>query len=118
VGYYGRFRTLGTPYWENGAGLKAAAAIWSAPNDDAAARLLREHGVTHVALLRGEEFIVQYYVLVNPQASTADFEASFGGHVLTGKSLPSWLRPIPYEVPRDLASQGFDVTLYKVDLPR
>jgi hypothetical protein len=118
VGYYGRFRTLGTPYWENGAGLKAAAAIWSARDDEAAARLLREHGVTHIALLRGEEFIVQYYVLTNPDASTADFEASFGGRVLTGKSLPHWLQPLAYEVPGDLASQGFEVTLYRVDLPR
>ncbi len=53
IGYYGRFKTLGTFYWENGAGLEAAASIWSARSDEEAARLLRAHGVTHIALIRG-----------------------------------------------------------------
>ena len=30
IGYYGRFKTLGTLYWENSAGLKAAASIFGA----------------------------------------------------------------------------------------
>jgi hypothetical protein len=115
VGYYGRFRTLGTPYWENAAGLKAAASIWSAASDDEAAKLLRAHGVTHIALVRGEEFIAQYYVLANPDASTSDFEASFGQHVLTGTSLPPWLHPIAYELPPDLKSLGFQVALYRIE---
>jgi hypothetical protein len=118
VGYYGRFRTLGTPYWENGAGLKAAAAIWSAKSDDEAARLLREHGVTHVVLLRGEDFILQYFALLNPAAGPADFEPSLGGRLLLGKPLPPWMQPMRYDVPPDLASQGFEVALYRIALPR
>ena len=118
AGYYGRFKTLGTPYWENAAGLEATAAIWSARDDSEAARLLRAHGVTHVALIRGEEFIPQYYVLMNPAATTRDFEASFGGRVLTQTSLPPWLEPVAYEMPRDMKSMGFQVVIYRVAIAR
>jgi len=117
AGYYGRFKTLGTLYWENAAGLEAAASIWSAPNDEQAARLLRAHGVTHIALVRGEEFIAQYYALMHPGATARDFEASFGRRVLAGTSLPAWLREIPYSLPPDMASMGFKVVLYKVEPP-
>jgi hypothetical protein len=116
--YYGGFRTLGTPYWEDAAGLKATAAIWSAASDEEAARLLVAHGVTHVALVRGEEFIPQYYVLMNPGATTQEFEASFGGRVLTGASLPSWLHEIAYAPPPDMKSLGFHVSLFSVAIPR
>ncbi len=117
IGYYGRFRTLGTFYWENEAGLKAAASIWSAASDEEAARLLLAHGVTHVALIRGEEFIPQYYVLMNPGATTREFEASFGGRVLTEGPLPSWLHAIAYDPPPDMKSLGFRVTLFSVKIP-
>src|SRR5581483_11249045 len=49
VGYYGRFKTLGTLYWENIDGLKKAASIFAAQSDAEAARLLRQYGVTHIA---------------------------------------------------------------------
>jgi hypothetical protein len=118
AGYYGRFRTLGTPYWENEAGLKATASIWASASDEEAARLLIAHGVTHIALIRGEEFIAQYYVLMNPAATTKEFESSFGGRVLTGGALPSWLHPIEYAPPPDMRSLGFNVVLYSVAIPR
>jgi hypothetical protein len=115
IGYYGRFRTLGTFYWENGAGLEAAASIWSAGSDQEAARLLREHGVTHIAFVRGEEFIWQYYVLQHPQMSRTEFDASFGGRVLEGGRLPAWLHPVAYAPPPDLAPFGFRAVVFQVD---
>ena len=117
TGYYGRFRTLGTLYWENEAGLEATAAIWSAGSDAEAARLLRAHGVTHIALIGGEEFITQYYALMHPGATVRQFQASFGGRVLAGTALPSWLREIPYALPPDMKSMGFKVVLYAVEPP-
>src|SRR5579884_356135 len=38
IGYYGRFQTIGTLYWENVAGLRAAAEIFSTPSSDEARR--------------------------------------------------------------------------------
>jgi hypothetical protein len=115
LGYYGRFRTLGTFYWENRAGLEAAASIWTSRSDSDAARLLLEHGVTHIALIRGEEFIWQYYVLLHPDLSRRDFDATFGGRMLTGAALPPWLHPVAYAPAPDLARFGFTAVLYQVD---
>lgn len=113
IGYYGRFRTLGTLYWENVAGLKAAAAILGARDDGEARRLLREHGVTHVAMLSEENFVGPYFELLNPDGTLEDFKRSLGVRLLAGNTVPAWLEPIPYAPPPDLPL-GVQVRLYKV----
>ena len=114
VGYYGRFKTLGTLYWENAPGLKAAAAMFSARDDDEARRLLRERGVTHVAMISEGNFVAPYYDLLHPGATASEIEASFGWRLLAGAPAPAWLEPIPYEVPADLADLEARVLLFKV----
>lgn len=115
IGYYGRFRTLGTLYWENGDGLKAAARIFSANEAEAAGRL-RERRVTHIAIVDRENFIAQYHRLLHPAATDADVRRSFGGALLRGEGLPAWVEPIPYVVPADLAPLKTRVALFKVRL--
>jgi hypothetical protein len=114
VGYYGRFRTLGTLYWENAAGLKAAASIFSARDDAEAARLAREHGVTHVAMISQENFVAEYYDLLHPRATAAEVQASFGARLLAGNWAPAWLERIPYEKPAELRGVPTQVLLFKV----
>ena len=114
IGYFGRFRTLGTLYWENADGLKAAAAMFSARDDREAQRLLRERRVTHVALVSKDDFIREYYRLLHPDASDAEVDRSFGWRLITGEPPPTWLEPIPYEVPPDLQVLGTSVLLFKV----
>ena len=113
IGYYGRFRTLGTFYWENGEGLKAAAAMLSARDDDEARRLLRERHVTHIALLSKENFVREYYRLLHPGAADDDIDRSFGWRLFTGPP-PAWLQRIPYEVPPELRVVDPSVLLFKV----
>lgn len=114
VGYYGRFRTIGTLYWENSAGLKAAASMFSAHDDAEAERLLRGRGVTHVAMISDGNFVAPYYDLLHPGASRAQIEDSFGWRLLAGAAPPAWLEPIPYELPPDLGMLGTRVLLFKV----
>jgi hypothetical protein len=114
VGYYGRFRTLGTLYWENAAGLKAAAAIFSAQDDGEAERLLRARRVTHIAMFGSENFVEPYLVLLHPDATPAMLERSFGWRALNGGPLPPWLEPIPYEPPPDLRVLDKPVRLYRM----
>jgi len=114
VGYYGRFRTLGTLYWENAEGLKAAAAIFSTADDSQAERLIRARRVTHVAMFSDENFIEPYLVLSNPQATPQMLQRSFGWRLLTGAEIPAWLEPIPYEAPPDLRVLNNPVRLYRV----
>ena len=113
IGYYGRFRTLGTLYWENAAGLKAAAAIFSARDDGEAQRLVRAHGVTHVAMVSEENFVGPYFELLNPDATLDDFKGCLGVRLLTGNNVPDWLEPLAYTLPPDLPL-GVQVRLYKV----
>ena len=114
VGYYGRFKTLGTLYWENVAGLKAAATIFSARSEDEAARLVRERKITHIAIISEENFIEQYNRLLDPAITTAELKRSFGYQLLVDRSIPPWLQMLPYRIPADLTTLKWDVLLFKV----
>ena len=114
VGYYGQLRTVGTLYWENAVGLKAAAAIFSATDDAQAERLLRARRVTHVAMFADENFIEPYFTLLNPAAKPQMLQRSFGWRLLTGNDIPHWLEPIAYEPPPDLRVLDNPVRLFRV----
>lgn len=115
VGYYGNFRTLGTLYWENNEGLKAAASILSAKTEDEAAVLIRKHGVTHLAMVAEENFIPQYYELLHPGSKAEDMRQCFGYRVMYDKAIPRWLQVLPYSVPPDLKTLKPQVLLFKVN---
>lgn len=114
VGYYGRFKTLGTLYWENTAGLKSAAAMMSAQTPDEAARLIKQYGVTHIAMISEENFIEQYFRLLNPSATPEQVKNCFGHQLLFSRVIPPWLRMLPYKVPEDLEVLKVNVMLFKV----
>lgn len=114
VGYFGRFKTLGTLYWENSVGLKSAAAILAARNQDDAAALIKKHGITHLAVISEEHFIDSYYRLLHPGATDEEVRKCFGLQILLDRSIPTWLRMLPYKVPDDLAQLNVSVMLFKV----
>ncbi|MDB4913655.1 MAG: hypothetical protein JWM95_1299 [Gemmatimonadetes bacterium] len=96
IAYYGGFSTLGTLYWENAPGLRAAAEIFSATSDDSARALLKRRGVTHIVLVGRDDFLRQYLHLARPGASNEAFDSTFGHRLTDMRSLPRWLRPIPF----------------------
>lgn len=114
IGYYGRFKTLGTLYWENTDGLKAAAAIIAARDEAEAAVLIRARRVTHIALVSKNNFVAEYFRLHRPQARAEEANACFGHQLLTGQVAPPWLQRIPYRLPDDLHSLEPKVMLFKV----
>ena len=115
VGYYGRFKTLGTLYWENDAGLRHSAEIFSARTEAEAAGLIRKYRVTHLAMISDENFIVQYYQLLHPDATADEIKRCFGYQVLYDKHIPQWLEMLPYSVPEDLKQLNISVMLFKVN---
>ncbi len=115
VGYYGRFKTLGTLYWENLDGLQSAASIFAAPSERQAATLIRMQRVTHIAIISQENFIPQYYQLLNPKGTSEALRQTFGVRLFYEKVVPQWLEMIPYKVPDDLAALKFTVMLFKVN---
>lgn len=114
VGYYGRFKTVGTLYWENFTGLRAAAEIFSATTAAEARTLMRARQVTHIALTSDEDFLRDYFVLLHPGAPPADFEKTFGHQLFVQQQLPVWLRVLPYRPAPDLHRPGTRVLLLQV----
>jgi tetratricopeptide (TPR) repeat protein len=114
IGYYGRFQTLGTLYWENNSGLQAAAAVLSATSPSAAAELVRKYKITHIAMISEENFVEPYFRLLNPGAKPEAVKKSFGYQLLVERVIPPWLQMIPYNVPADLAALNVSGLLFKV----
>jgi tetratricopeptide (TPR) repeat protein len=112
ISYFGRFKSIGTLYWENAPGLRAAAEIICARSDDEAARLVRARGITHVAIISTANFIGEYFRLLNPHGDRAEIEKCFG--VRATRETPRWLQPIPYKIPTELKSASQFVSLFKV----
>ncbi len=115
IGYYGRFKTLGTLYWENAAGLKAAASVLAAKSETEAANLVRKFGITHIAVVSDENFVAEYFRLLNPKATQEDLKGSFGYKILADRTIPQWLEAIPYKVPDEFAALKTAVMLFRVN---
>lgn len=91
----GGFRTIGTLYWENAEGLKAAAEGLNAQNNEEALAFLKKHGVTHVSLMSWENFIEPFFHILYPQPVPGkSFENSFAKQALVDKRIPVWSRPL------------------------
>jgi tetratricopeptide (TPR) repeat protein len=114
MGYYGKFRTIGTLYWENYAGMRAAAEIFCAPTADRARELIRAHGITHLAMISEESFLAQFFTILRPNGTREEFQKTFGYQVLSDQVLPPWLRPIPYRAPPDVVLPDLRVLLLQV----
>jgi hypothetical protein len=114
IGYYGRIKTLGTLYWENSDGLKAAASIFGARTLQEAEALIRKRGVTHIAIVSEENFISQYFHLIHPGSSDEEARQCFGLRLMLDHVVPVWLEELPYSKPHDLNGLNTTVMLFKV----
>lgn len=113
IGYYGQLKTIGTLYWENLSGTKEAAEMFSAQSEVEARQRLRERGVTHVAMISEDNFLAEYFDLLNPPPTTRSIKNAFGYQLLIDQTVPLWLEQIPYECPTDLPIKPARVTLFK-----
>lgn len=116
LGYYGGMRTLGTLYWENTAGLRAAAEILCARDEAEAAALIRARGVTHIVSLLGGAFLPEYHHLLRPGAPRDAVKSTFGYKLAhEPENAPRWLRPVPFRRLAELGDFAERVALFRVD---
>jgi hypothetical protein len=116
--YHGSLRGLGTLYWENRAGLKAAAEIFAASTDQAYA-LIQRRQVTHIVLASWDPFAATYIQLaLGRPAGSGVPPGSFTNSLLGGSPLPPWLRAIPYPLPKTASLQGQHVLVLEVTAPQ
>jgi hypothetical protein len=96
LAYFGDLSGVGTLYWENLAGLKAAAEIFGAPYSEEAYRLCSERGITHIVVFIWDAFPRPYARLHHGRDVQAKVEDCFAGDLLSERPLPRWLRRMPY----------------------
>ena len=107
---FGGFRTIGTLYWDNTVGLKAAATGLNAQTDQEALAFMKNHGITHVSLMTWENFIGPFFgILYQKPVPGKSYENSFGKRALFDKVIPPWARPLAFP-PNDL-SKGLQQTV-------
>lgn len=113
--YFGGLTGLGTLYWENAAGLKKAAALFSAPSPEAARALVQRLGITHIALFSWDAFEVMQAKLYRGLPVSAPIPPDlFIVQLLTARTPPPWLRALPFHLPKHPALAGDQVRLWEV----
>jgi hypothetical protein len=106
----GGFRTIGTLYWENVAGLKAGAEGLNTQSDEEALAFMKKHGITHISLMNWENFIEPYFNILYPKpADGVTVQKSFGKAALADKRIPAWVRPLVF--PPNSLSQNLRQTV-------
>jgi hypothetical protein len=116
--YHGNLTGVGTLYWENREGLKAAAEIFAASSATEAQRLLRARHVTHIVLVSWDPFWNAYVPLARglPPGARVPGDA-FVATLLRGDPLPPWLRVVSYSLPTHPVLRGQRVWLFEVLAP-
>lgn len=115
LAYYGGFKTLGTLYWENREGLRAASRIYAAADEATALALLQKHKVTHLIFFSWDAFGRRYVRLARDLGKDAMVNDGFIAGLLEGtRSQPLWLRPIFFPLDEKVHGQHLWVRIYEV----
>jgi tetratricopeptide (TPR) repeat protein len=96
IGYFGRFKTVSSLYWENVSGLQTAATVLWSSTDEAAHKLIHDHGITHIAAIAADNFLPHLFELASPSSRARTLSESFQSRLLDLRKAPRWLRPIPF----------------------
>lgn len=113
IGYYGRLKTIGTLYWENLAGVKAAAEMTSAMNERSARPLMAARGVTHIAIISEFAFVEEYFRLLHPESTGDGWRSGLVYQLFSRQAMPVWLEEVPYQPPADALIPDLRVVIYR-----
>lgn len=117
LAYFGGIRVLGTLYWENTPGLKAASHTFAAPTETRFRELLEAAKVTHLVipswdgLSTGESHL---RLLQKAGQVSASAPSPYLDRVLRGEEQPLWLRPYHYPIPEMFGLQGASVRIFEL----
>ena len=103
--YYGGMKGIGTLYWENVPGLKAAARIYSARTASEALALVERHHISHIAIFASDAFAFQYTRLLRGLPFGAEPKDAFIPSMITNLSSPPWLKPLHFRPPTALPGE-------------
>jgi hypothetical protein len=102
IAYYGGAKAIGTLYWENLAGLRAGADIYSTTDEREAFRLIQKLGITHILLFSWDSFGQRYVRLGRGLGKETEARDGFIPALLEGtRNQPTWLNPLFYPLPKE-----------------
>lgn len=116
LAFHARLKTLGTLYWENMPGLKRAARVFAAPDEESARALIQEAGVTHIVIPSWENFGGPYARLYSIESGLPAHPegAPFFKDLFEDRIFPQWLRPFAYPIPTSSGIDGSAVRIFAV----
>jgi hypothetical protein len=103
LAYYGGFRTVGTLYWENFDGLRAAAAIYAEPDLAEVKKKFAARGIRYLVSCPPGNFATGYVTLAAGAPDRARAEKSFAALLFAAEQFPQWLRPVWLPPPGPIA---------------
>jgi len=113
ITYYGGFKTLGTYYWENLQGMKAAAKIYGATYNEAV-QLIAARQITHLVVFSFVDNPAEYSRLARGlRGNQPAPEDAFVWHMQQAGLIPQWLRPIYYPMPSGDFFKMSNVSIYE-----
>lgn len=113
--YYAGIKTIGTLYWENTEGLKRAAEIFAAPDEQTAGRLVEKAGITHIVVSTWDNFGKAYVELLRKAGvSVPPAGETFIEKLLRENKPPDWLRPLYYPIPAGFGIEEERMRIYAV----
>ena len=112
--YFGGLHGLGTLYWENRDGLKAAASIYGAPSLEVARERVMEHRITHLVFFTWDDFGGTYARLHRGLPAGQSMRDVFAIQTASPLTLPTWAQVVDYRIPPDLGLTGQDVLILEV----
>lgn len=117
MSYAGGFHGVGSLAWENLEGQKAMVDLFSAETDDEALRIVRERGITHIAVVASDFSAANQAFLKYGRPDERRIAGSLGRRMFQ-RPPPWWLAPVGY-VPRSPVFRSnpafFGVYLFRVD---
>ena len=108
LNYYGGLPGLATLGWENRDGLAAAMRVVAATTPEEARELVNRRGITHIIIPSWDNYLDVY-----TQMGMGRMDGTFM-NLLHQWVLPSWLRPVPYQLPVIAGFEGQTVTIFEV----
>lgn len=114
LAFYGNVGVIGTLYWENMAGLKAAAELFSETDEATLKQSLLQRGVTHILLFSWDDFASGYEQLIADTRTDAAPVPGLISKLLGGEATPDWIRPLFYPLPAEFGLGDAKVWLFEI----
>ncbi len=112
--FFGGIPGTGALYWENIDGVRETAEFFSDPGDEAARRIARERGITHVVIEQSPSMAEQSCtIFFGGKLSEDQITSSLAWRLASplGK-VPPWLEPVPYY--GSPMAANFQMRIYRV----